>query len=354
MAGGTGTRFWPASRQDRPKQLLRLVGAETMIRQTVDRLDGLVEPTQTLVVTSERLLDEIAQQLPELPASSLVGEPCKRDTAPCIGLAALLVSREDPEATMAVMPADHVIEPAEQFTAAIRQAAALVDDVPSRIVTFGIRPNYPAEIFGYIQRGAPLDEPAGEAPAYVVEQFREKPNAEAAAQYLASGDYYWNSGIFVWKAKTILDALAERQPEILRRLQTIVDRWGTDEQDATFQREFEAIDGVSIDYAVMEHATNVAVVEAPFGWDDLGGWKSLARIAGTDERGNALLGKFLGIDVRDSIVRTDDEHLVVGVGLENCLVVHTPDATLVANLDREESIRAVVKELEQRGWIEHL
>lgn len=354
MAGGTGTRFWPASRQDRPKQLLRLVGEETMIRQTVDRLEGLVSPAQTLVVTSERLLEEIGRGLPQLPQTSLVGEPCKRDTAPCIGLAALLVSRDDPDATMAVMPADHVIEPADQFTAAIRQAAELADHTPGRIVTFGIRPTYPAEIFGYIQRGAPLDEPAGDASAYAVEQFREKPDAATATRYLESGNYYWNSGIFVWKAKTILDALAQRQPEMLKHLQNIVDQWGTAQQEATFEREFKAIDGVSIDYAVMEHAENVAVVEAPFQWDDLGGWKSLARIAGTDANDNALVGKFLGIDVRRSIVRTDDEHLVVGVGLENCLVVHTPDATLVANLDREESIRQVVKELEQRGWIEHL
>ena len=159
MAGGTGTRFWPASRNDAPKQLLQLVGEQTMLRQTVDRLGDLAPKDRQLIVTNKRLVETIREQLPELPAAAIVGEPCKRDTAPCVGLAALLVSRDDPDATMAVMPADHVIRPAEKFQAAIRQAVALVDASPGRIVTFGIKPTYPAEIFGYIHRGEALERP---------------------------------------------------------------------------------------------------------------------------------------------------------------------------------------------------
>lgn len=358
MAGGSGTRFWPASRAATPKQLLNLVGDATMIRQTVDRLDGLVTPEQTLIVTNERLIGTIAEQLPELPATSLVGEPCKRDTAPCIGLAALLVSREDPDAVMAVMPADHVISPTEKFQAAISQAATMVAEAPDRIVTFGIKPTYPAEIFGYIQRGdltsgesASTD---GSAPAYSVKEFREKPNAATAAEYLDSGDYYWNSGIFVWKAKTILDALAERQPTMLAHLEKIVAAWGTDQQDATLTKQFTAIEGISIDYAVMEHATDVAVIEAPYNWDDLGGWQSLARLRGTDDNGNTIVGKHLGFNTEGTIVRSDDEHLIVTLGLKDCIVVHTDNATLAANKNDEESIRKVVKELESRGWSEYL
>ena len=354
MAGGTGTRFWPASRAAAPKQLLPLVGQSTMIRQTFDRLGDLVAPSQTVVVTSSRLIEAIAKQLPELPEQSLVGEPCKRDTAPCIGLAALLVARTDPDATMAVMPADHVIRAGDRFRAAIRQAVALLDSDPTRIVTFGIRPSYPAEIFGYIHRGEELTETAGEASAFHVQAFREKPDAATARQYLESGEYYWNSGIFVWRARTILDALSTRQPAMLSHLQAIIEHWGTEEQTATFEREFSAIDGISIDYAVMEHAENVAVIEAPFDWDDLGGWQSLTRLAGTDEQGNTVLGKHLGLGTTASIVRTSDEHLVVTLGLKNCLVVHTPDATLVADKDNEEQIRDVVKELESRGWKEFL
>lgn len=349
MAGGSGTRFWPASTKDSPKQLLQLVGDSTMIRQTVDRLDGLVAPEQTLIVTNERLIKTIAEQLPELPVTSLVGEPCKRDTAPCIGLAALLVSRDDPDAVMAVMPADHVISPTAKFQAAIKQAATMVENNPEQIVTFGIRPTYPAEIFGYIQRGKSLGEGA-----YQVSRFREKPDAATAEKYLDSGDFYWNSGIFVWKASTILDALAKRQAAMLGHLERIVEAWGTPEQEKIFTQEFTAIDGISIDYAVMEHATDVAVIEAPYDWDDLGGWQSLARLHGTDEAGNTIIGKYLGLNTQGTIVRTDGEHLVVTLGLKDCIVVHTPKATLVANKNDEESIREVVKELEGRGWGEYL
>jgi mannose-1-phosphate guanylyltransferase len=357
MAGGTGTRFWPASRNNAPKQLLQLVGGATMLRQTVDRLGNLVPSERRLVVTNERLVAATREQLPELPASAVVGEPCKRDTAPCIGLAALLVSRSDPAATMVVMPADHVIFPAEKFQAAIRQAAALVDDSPGRIVTFGIRPTYAAEVFGYIHRGAPLVDASRLGPnaaAYHVRQFKEKPDAQTAKNYLASGEYYWNSGIFVWRASTILNALRERQPDMMRHLETIVAAWETKEQNAVFEQEFAAIKPISIDFAVMEHATNVAVIEAPFEWDDLGGWQSLARLAGSDKNGNTIIGRHLGVNTQGSIVRADGDHLVVTLGLKDCIVVHTPNATLVANKHDEEQIRQVVKRLEELGWNEYL
>ncbi len=369
MAGGTGTRFWPASRNDAPKQLLRLVGDATMLRQTLDRLGDITPAERQLVVTNQRLVAAVREQLPELPASAVVGEPCKRDTAPCIGLAALLVSRNDLQATMAVMPADHVIRPAEAFQAAIRQAAAMVDEAPGRIVTFGIKPTYPAEIFGYIHRGAPLasrgvpapgrsgtkvDESGTRtprlAPEYKVQQFREKPDAATAKKYLDSGEYYWNSGIFVWRATTILDALRERQPEMLKHLQTIVDAWDAKDSAAVFEREFAAIKPISIDYAVMEHATDVAVIEAPFEWDDLGGWQSLARLVGSDENGNTIVGRHVGLSTNGTIVRTDDDHLVVTLGMKDCIIVHTPNATLVANKHDEEQIRQVVKRLEELEW----
>lgn len=354
MAGGTGTRFWPASRADKPKQLLSLVGDQSMLHQTVQRLSGMVPYEQTLVVTNHRLTEVINKEMPELPAASVVGEPCKRDTAPCIGLAALLVSRDDPDATMVVMPADHVIRSVGRFQEAVEQAAEMVQREPNQIVTFGIRPSYAAEIFGYIQHGSRISFSGQVAPTYKVKSFKEKPDAATATQYLSSGDYYWNSGIFIWKAKTILDALAERQPEMLKHLEAIVASWGTDDQQAVFEREFAAIDGISIDYAVMEHATNVAVIEAPFDWDDLGSWRSLARLLGTDKDENTIVGKHLSLNTIDSIIRSSDDHLVVTLGLKDCIVVHTPDATLVADKSQEESIRQVVKELEARGWTEHL
>jgi mannose-1-phosphate guanylyltransferase len=326
----------------------------------------LAPKERQLIITNRRLVETIRSQLPELPSAAIVGEPCKRDTAPCVGLAALLVSRDDPDATMAVMPADHVIRPAEKFQAAIRQAVALVDASPRRIVTFGIKPTYPAEIFGYIQRGQPLTSshqsfPGGKplesshpAPAYAVKQFKEKPDLATAKKYLDSGEYYWNGGIFVWRARTILDALRERQPEMLGHLEAIVRAWDTSEREAVLNREFTAIKPISIDYAVMEHATDVAVIEAPFEWDDLGGWQSLTRLVGQDENTNTIVGKHLGLGTSGTIVRTADDHLVVTLGLKDVIVVHTPNATLVADKHCEEQIRQVVKRLEELGWSEYL
>lgn len=353
MAGGAGTRFWPESRADSPKQLLKLASDRTMIQMTVDRLEGLVPPEQTLIVTNERLVKSSREQLPNLPAEAILGEPCKRDTAPCIGLAALVIAKQDPEATLAVMPADHVISPDEKFQQALQGAAELVQGQPGKIVTFGIKPTFPAETFGYIERGEKIEASRGLS-AFEVARFREKPDAATAEEYLASGKFYWNSGIFVWQASTILKALEEHQPEMFAHLQKIGDAYGKPEFEEVFQREFTAIKGVSIDYAVMEHASEIAVIEAPFDWDDVGSWQAMARLRGTDENGNTIIGKHLNVDSTGSIVRTTDDHLIVTLGLKDCLVVHTADATLVANKHDEEAIRKVVKLLSEQGWEQYL
>jgi mannose-1-phosphate guanylyltransferase len=354
MAGGSGTRFWPASRAALPKQLLALAGERTLLEDTVGRLEGLVPAERVLVVTSSRLLEAARRQLPQLPATALVGEPCKRDTAPCIGLAALLVSRDDPDATMAVMPSDHVIGPLDRFQAAIRQAAALVEASPRRLVTFGVRPTFPAEGYGYIQQGPPLAVAPGEAPAHVVASFREKPPAAVARDYVAAGTYLWNAGIFVWKAATIVAELEARQPECLERLRRIAAAWDMPHRDEVFAAEFAAIRGISIDYAVLEHAADVVVIEAPFAWDDLGSWSAVARQRGTDADGNTVTGRHLGIETTDTIIHAPGEHLVVTLGLERMLVIHTPDATLVASRAHEERVKQVVAELEARGWTKEL
>jgi mannose-1-phosphate guanylyltransferase len=355
MAGGFGTRFWPLSRTQMPKQLLDLTGGRTMIQAAVDRLGDLVPPQRTLVVTNRQLVEPIAAQLPQLPAANIVGEPCKRDTAPCIALAAHLVSHSDPDAVMAVMPADHLISPSEKFREAIAAAVNLVQADPERIVTFGIKPTFPAETFGYIERGAPWgDKAAAGIAAYRVARFREKPQRDLAEQFVAAGNFYWNSGIFVWKAETILKALARHEPQMAAQLETIGRAIGGPEFADVLQREFTAIQGKSIDYAVMERHTSVAVIEAPFAWDDVGSWQSLARTLGSDASGNTIVGKHLGIRTSGSIVRTTGDHLVATLGVSDLIVVHTPDATLVASKHDEEAIRELVKELEKRGWKKHL
>jgi mannose-1-phosphate guanylyltransferase len=353
MAGGSGTRFWPESRGARPKQLLPLAGPRTMIQATCDRLAGLIPAERLLIVAGQGHVPSIAAQLPELPPESLLGEPCRRDTAPCIGLAALLLEQRDADATMLVMPADHVIQPVEAFQSAARLAANLVDRRPERIVTFGIRPTYPAATFGYIERGQPI-EAGAKAKVFQVGRFREKPDVQTAREYLATGNYYWNAGIFVWKARTVLAALAERQPDMLAHLRTIAQAAGTAAFAEVLRREFAEIRGISIDYAVMEQARDVAVIEATFGWDDVGTWQSLARLNGADEQGNTIVARHLGIDTNGTIVRGDADHLIVTLGVRDLIVVHTPGVTLVAHKDQEESIRQVVRQIEERGWTELL
>lgn len=354
MAGGSGTRFWPASRNLCPKQLLALSGQRTMIQSTSDRLSGLVPAERQLIVTNRILVDPIAEQLPHHLRENLVGEPAKRDTAPCIGLAAALISDKDPDAIMAVMPSDHVIGTDKQFCAAVSAAEQLVVEDPTRIVTFGIKPTYPAESFGYIQRGSELqigdqanDIPGGKA--YAVKQFREKPNFETATEYLKSGDFYWNSGIFLWRASTILDALKANAPEMFSHIEKIAATIGTDDYPSTLEREFCAIEGTSIDYAVMENYPNVVVIEAPFSWDDVGSWQSLARLHGTDEHGNTVVGDHVGIDTTGSIIFGDSDHTIVTIDCQDLIIVQTKDATLVAPKSSEERVREAVKLLRDSG-----
>lgn len=354
MAGGAGTRFWPASRTNTPKQLLDLAGDRTMIQATVDRLTGLIAPDRIQIITNERLVAQIQRQLPEVPSASILGEPCKRDTAPCIGLAAILLSEVDPDATMLVMPSDHVIAPVDAFQRTIRQAAELVESDPRWLVTFGIPPTYPAESFGYIERGARLPSKAGQAAAYQVAQFKEKPKRAMAEEYLSTGRFYWNSGIFVWKAATVLEGLRQHEPEMYAHLETIRNAINTAQFAAVLREEFAAIKPRSIDYAIMEKADKVAMLEAPFQWDDLGSWQALGRLRGADKEGNTIVGRHVGIDTRQTIVRGDDEHLIVTIGVEDLIIVRTPDATLVATKSQEEAVREAVKELETKGWSSYL
>lgn len=349
MAGGSGTRFWPASRRHRPKQLLNLVGDVSMLQSTVGRLNGLCGNEQILILTNQRLVESTRSQLPGLGSDSIIGEPCKRDTAPCIGLAASMIAKQDPDASMLVMPADHVIQNVEQFHRAVRQAESLLEDDPTRMITFGIKPTYPAQAFGYIERG----EMIGEA-AWRVQQFREKPNLETAQAFLESGNFYWNAGIFLWKAGTILKALESFEPKMFAHIRAIQESLETDEFQQVFEEQFTAIEGTSIDYAVMERYENVCVLEAPFDWDDVGNWTAVPRLSGVDGHGNATAGKNLCIDTENSVVRSDEKHLVVTLGMRDCIVIHTPDATLVADKRDEAAIKKVVAELEARAWDDYL
>lgn len=344
MAGGSGTRFWPASRRATPKQLLSFTGDRTMIQDTSARLGQMVPPERCMVVTNATLVDAIQSQL---PSARVVGEPCKRDTAPCVGLAAAILAASDPEAIMLVMPSDHVITTDAQFQAAIQSGVDLVEADPSRIVTFGIKPSYPAESFGYVQRGEAI-ELAG-ANAFRVTRFREKPNLATAVEYCDSGTFYWNSGIFLWRASLILDLLRQHEPEMAAHIDAIAAAVGTAEFDEVLKTRFSQIVGKSIDYAVMERHDNVAVIEAPFRWDDVGSWQAIARLSEPDKDGNSVRGTHIGIDTKNTIIYGDANHAIITIDIEDMVVVHTSNATLVAPKRSEERVREAVKELEARG-----
>ena len=346
MAGGSGTRFWPRSRRKLPKQLLALAGDRSLLQQTIDRAPADVSPDRVWVVTNTAQLSETARQAPHLPAQNLLAEPCGRNTAPCVGLAAIHALHSDPEATLLVMPADHVIRPTETFRAAVDQARGLIEADPARFVLFGVRPAFASTGFGYIERGRPLASTEG---AYEVASFREKPVREVAQQYVDGGRHYWNCGIFVWRAARILHALRDLQPEIAARLERLSAAIGTPRYAPLLEAEFPQMTSISIDHAVLEKAGNVCVLAAPFEWDDVGSWQALPRLLGADADGNTVTGRWCGVDTRDCIVQSTGDHLLATVGLVDCIIVHTPDATLVARKDDEHGLRALVARLEELG-----
>jgi mannose-1-phosphate guanylyltransferase len=353
MAGGGGTRFWPRSRQKRPKQFLTLSGDRSLLQQTLDRVEASVPPERTWVITAGVHREEAAQQLPSLPGDRIVGEPCGRDTAACIGLGAALIARQDPAAAMLVMPADHVIEPVQEFRRAAHVAEQMALEHSSALVTFGISPTFAATGYGYIQRGAEAASRQG-IPVYRVKQFKEKPAREVAESFLASGDYYWNSGIFVWRAATILAALRERQPKLLSAVERIAESWHTPQRDAVLRREYEALDRISIDNAVMEHAREVLVVQAPYRWDDVGSWLAVERMNPQDADSNTVLATHVGINTNNCVIVADPGHLITTIGVRDLLIVQDGNATLIADRKDEAAVKQLVELLKKKGLEKHL
>lgn len=367
MAGGSGTRLWPESRRNFPKQLMTFSGTRSFLQGTVDRLLPAVRPENIGIVTGARLRDAIARQVPELSEASIIVEPCARNTSGCIALAALWCLKRDPDAVMVLLPADHLIQPAEAFQQTILRAAEIVEHTPEKLVTLGIPPTYPAESFGYVERGAELKETEivseNGIPAFEVLRFREKPDRQTAEEYIASGSFFWNAGIFVWKAETILENLRRHAPGVYGPVEKMRSVLHSAEFEETVEREFPKIESISIDYAVMEKAAqdgSVAVLPAPFEWDDVGSWRSLERHFPQDEYGNTLasspeMPKPVLIKTADCTIRnTDAAKTVACCGVKDLAVIVTPEVVLVFDRNCEESVREVTQKLKEMNCEELL
>ncbi|MBI2919847.1 MAG: mannose-1-phosphate guanylyltransferase [Planctomycetes bacterium] len=350
MAGGSGKRFWPMSRRATPKQLLRIAGARTMIEETVARVRGLVPPARTWVVTNASTAAPIRRLLKGVPARQVVGEPQGRDTTAAVGLAAALVAARDPGAVLVCLPADHVIRPAAEFRRSLAAAAEAAKK--GGLFVFGVKPTYAATGYGYVKRGARAGTSRG-VPVHEVERFVEKPDRATAEKYVASGAYFWNSGIFCWRAQTILDEIRVYRPAIGASLEKIRAAAGTRREKAVLAREFPRIEKISIDFAVMEKSTEVRMIEAAWTWDDVGSWASVGGYLTRDARGNASTGRHRSVDSEGCVVLADG-HLVATVGVRDLIIVRTKDATLVCHKDRAQDVKKLVDLLEAEGLEELL
>jgi mannose-1-phosphate guanylyltransferase len=353
MAGGVGSRLWPRSRTATPKQFLDLLGPQTMMQETVGRLDPLIPLSRTLVVVGEDHAPALRSQLPGLPEENIILEPGPRGTAPCIGLAAVVLFQRDPQAIMAVFPSDHCIADPAGFRQAIGAGARLAQD--GSLVTLGVLPDQPHTGYGYIQRGEPLGQVEGQA-AFWVRRFAEKPDAAQPQEFVSSGEYYWNAGIFVWQVTTILAQMSSLLPQLFEGLQVVAEAWQSEERRRVLWRVWDQVPRTTIDYGVMEKADRVAVVPIDIGWNDVGNWAALAELAGENGSGNVVHGPggHLLLDTADTYVYSTAGRLVATVGLNGWIVVDTPDALLICPRDRAQAVREVVERLKTEGLDRYL
>ncbi|MEI6947547.1 mannose-1-phosphate guanylyltransferase [Paraflavisolibacter sp. H34] len=346
MAGGIGSRFWPVSRVDHPKQFIDILGTgKTMIQQTVDRFRKIIPLENILVVTAREYVDITKEQLPELPAENIISEPFRKNTAPCIALISFKLAQLDPEAALIVSPADHLILDGDKFLNICGDALQFADE-HNALVTLGIKPTYPNTGYGYIQH-----EDAEEVPGvgvYKVKTFTEKPNLELAKTFIASGDFLWNSGIFIWKVSHILEAFHRHLPEIYELFSAEKEAFGTADENAVIESIYPQCTSISIDFGIMEKAENVYVIPASFGWSDLGTWNSAWENMEKDYLENAVAGnKVMVVDANKCVIHVPDDKLVVLQGLNNYIVVDTKDVLLICQKEKEQEIKQYVSEVKR-------
>jgi len=345
IAGGRGERFWPLSRAARPKQFLGLTGKKTMFRQTVERVAGAVGFDRILVITAGEFSSLVASQAPEIPPENILGEPVGRDTAAAIGLAALEVASRDPEAVLAVLPADHYINREDRFLEVLQGAVEAARG--DFLVTLGITPTRPETGYGYILKGDPAGSFGGLG-AFRVERFTEKPDLERALEFLGSGRYLWNSGMFVWRAGVILNCIKQYIPELHRGLREIAAAGGCHSNPGVLDRVYPSLPKLSIDYGVMEKAGNTLVIPGDFGWDDVGSWTALEGYLQPDRQGNVLSGRGVLLDTRNTFIHAPGR-TVGTIGLTGLIVVVDGDCVLICPKDRAQEIKKITSALQGEG-----
>lgn len=351
MAGGKGERFWPKSRTNLPKQFLNISGNKSMIQQSIARLEKLIDISQIFVVTNELYAELIKAQIPNLPNENIIIEPVGRNTAPCIGLASIIIEDRFPDSTMIVIPSDHIIENEEGFVKILETAVEVAQE-NSNLVTLGIQPTYPETGYGYIESSNESQSINGLS-VHKVNKFVEKPDLGTAQSYLESGNFFWNSGIFVWKIETIRNYIQKLMPEmhdILETMRTVLD---SPERDTIIRTEFLKMPDQSIDYGIMEKVNNIYVIPCVFGWDDVGSWTALDRISELDENGNVIKGNILNLDTKHCIIESNGK-LIATLGIENLIIVDTEDVTLICTKDKAQEVKLLLKELRMQKLEQYL
>ena len=354
MAGGSGQRLWPLSREHRPKQIIDIFSEQSLLRLCVNRVKSIFDADHILVVTNAEYADVVREHLPDLPAENILGEPMGRNTANAIGLAATVLNQKGIDTVMAVFSADQIIEPVEPLAEAVRASLAFIQDHPTALFTFGIKARYAHTGLGYLKRGAD----AGQDGIYTVEAFKEKPNKSTAHKYIRSGNYCWNSGMFVWRADTILQKLDDYLPHNAERLRRIGAAWNSDKWDDVLQEEFGQLESISIDFAVMERAREVYMCELDCQWEDVGSYQTLADSIGkVDQEDNvaAPSTKCVWLDSQNNIAISESpDHLIAAIHVEDLIIVHTQDATLICRREETDRLRDLLTDLKEKNYEQFL
>ncbi|MDA1029095.1 MAG: mannose-1-phosphate guanylyltransferase [Bacteroidetes bacterium] len=340
MAGGIGSRFWPMSRRDSPKQFLSIVGEDTLIQNTVARLNGIVPMENCHVVTHARYVESTLEQIPSMPPGNVLAEPISKNTAPCIAYAAMKIYQKDPNGIMVVLPADHVIRNVRKFHQALRVGIEKANE-ENALVTIGIEPTFPATGYGYIQFDPEDSEDSDEPVALFVKTFAEKPNMETAERFIDSGDFLWNSGMFIWRADSILNSLEKHLPEVFESFSGLGKNLTAEAEADVVLKAFQACPSISIDYGVMERADKVYVVPGSFDWSDVGDWKAVYELREKGKAGNAVEGNVILHDASRCFVQAGNK-LVALIGVNDLIVVNTEDALLVCHQEATQRVKNIV------------